>query len=59
MSIHCYHARVIERDMSDDLLQYFDAPDIVRHAGGHFVPTTGEEKKSFIRFFEKMQTTLN
>ena len=50
--------RVIEREMSDELLKYFQTPDIIRHPGGHFVPTTGDQKKSFITFFEKMQTSF-
>ena len=50
--------RVIERDMSEDLLQYFSNPDLLRHAGGHFVPASGEEKKAFVAFFEKMQNTF-
>ena len=44
--------------MSDELLKYFQTPDIIRHPGGHFVPTTGDQKKSFITFFEKMQTSF-
>ena len=50
--------RVIEKEMSEDLLQYFTNTDELRHAGGHFVPATGEEKKTFVSFFEKMQNTL-
>ena len=51
-------SRVIEKEMSEDLLQYFSNTDELRHAGGHFVPATGEEKKTFVSFFEKMQNTL-
>jgi len=47
--------KVIEKDMSEDMLQFFASPDIIRHPGGHFVPATGEHKKGFPLFFEKMQ----
>merc|ERR1719450_105077 len=35
--------RVIEREMSEELLPYFDNVEILRHSGGHFVPATGEQ----------------
>jgi len=47
--------KVIEKEMSEDLVQFFASPDIIRHAGGHFVPATGEHKKGFNLFLEKMQ----
>jgi len=47
--------KVIEKDMSEDMLQFFASPDIIRHPGGHFVPATGEHKKGFPVFLEKMQ----
>jgi len=47
--------KVIEKEMSEDLLQFFADPDIIRHPGGHFVPATGEQKKGFNVFLEKMQ----
>jgi len=50
--------KVIEREMSENLLQYFSNTDLLRHAGGHFVPASGEEKKAFVAFFEKMQKTF-
>ena len=50
--------RVIETDMSEDLLKYFSNTDVLRHAGGHFVPASGEEKKAFVAFFDKMQKTF-
>eukprot|EP00092_Neocalanus_flemingeri_P090151 GFUD01114159.1.p1 GENE.GFUD01114159.1~~GFUD01114159.1.p1 ORF type:complete len:421 (+),score=114.93 GFUD01114159.1:57-1319(+) len=50
--------KVIEKEMSEDLLQYFASPDIIRHPGGHFVPATGEGKKEFNIFLEKMQKLL-
>ena len=56
--IKIFPRRVIEKEMSEDLLQYFTNTDELRHAGGHFVPATGEEKKTFVSFFEKMQNTL-
>jgi len=50
--------KVIEKEMSEDLLQYFSDPEIINHPGGHFVPATGEEKKKFNLFLEKMQNNL-
>jgi len=50
--------RVIEKDMSEELLQYFSNVDTLKHAGGHFVPASGQEKKTFVNFFEKMQNAL-
>jgi len=47
--------KVIEKDMSEDMLQFFASPDIIRHPGGHFVPATGEHKRGFPTFLEKMQ----
>ena len=56
LHIQCF--RVIEKEMSEDLLKYFSNTEVLRHAGGHFVPATGEQKKAFVAFFEKMQTTF-
>ena len=50
--------RVIEKEMSEELLPYFENVDILRHSGGHFVPATGEQKKAFVTFFEKMQESI-
>ena len=47
--------KVIEKEMSEDLLQFFATPDVIGHPGGHFVPATGEHKKGFNVFLEKMQ----
>ena len=50
--------RVIEKEMSEELLPYFENVDILRHSGGHFVPATGEQKKTFVTFFDKMQESI-
>ena len=44
--------------MSEELLPYFENVDILRHSGGHFVPATGEHKKTFVTFFDKMQESI-
>merc|ERR1711913_198021 len=45
--------RVIESNMSDDLLKYFSHPEVYNHSGGHFVPTAGPAKTTFVDFLAK------
>ena len=47
--------KVIEREMSDDMLMYFSQPDVYHHPGGHFVPTAGSAKTLFADFLAKMK----
>jgi len=47
--------KVIEKNMSENLLQFCENPEIIRHPGGHFVPASGEHKKGFNVFLDKMQ----
>ncbi|KAK7109005.1 esterase OVCA2-like isoform X2 [Littorina saxatilis] len=46
--------KVIPKEMSEDLLQYFEDPVVVQHPGGHFVPAAGPQKKVYLEFFDKM-----
>ena len=41
--------------MSEDMLQYFGNTELLQHPGGHFGPASGQEKKIFVSFFDKMQ----
>ena len=56
--------------MSEELKSYFSSAETLRHSGkknlflifilflflgGHFVPATGEEKKVFVNYLQKMQ----
>ena len=50
--------RVIEREMSEELLQHFHQPELLRHPGGHFVPATGSTKHGFTQFLDRMLATL-
>jgi len=47
--------QVIEIERSVDLLQYFQNAETIQHDGGHFVPTSGESKQSWLTFLEKMR----
>jgi len=49
--------KVVEKEMSEELLSNFKSPQIVRHSGGHHVPATAKEKQSYFSFLETI--TLN
>ncbi|KAK7080662.1 Ovarian cancer-associated protein 2 [Halocaridina rubra] len=51
--------QVIEKSMSEEFLQYFHEPQIIVHPGGHFIPTTGTPKASYIQFTDKMIELCN
>ncbi|XP_072029546.1 esterase OVCA2-like isoform X1 [Amphiura filiformis] len=44
--------RVIQKDMSEELLTYFKDPKTIEHTGGHFVPTSAPQKKLYIAFLD-------
>ncbi|XP_062572307.1 esterase OVCA2-like isoform X1 [Saccostrea cucullata] len=44
--------RVIQKEMSEDLLQYFVNPRVLTHSGGHFIPVSSKEKKVYIEFLQ-------
>ncbi|XP_013419337.1 esterase OVCA2-like [Lingula anatina] len=46
--------KVIPKDMSEDLLQYFVEPRTLEHPGGHFIPASGPHKKVYTEFLENM-----
>jgi len=50
--------KVIEIEMSEDLLKYFDNATVLKHDGGHFVPTPGDLKEDLLNFLQKMWTTF-
>lgn len=45
--------KVIEREMSDQILDLFQNPTILRHPGGHLVPTGAEAKREYLKFLEQ------
>ncbi|KAI8743701.1 ovarian cancer-associated gene 2 protein [Biomphalaria glabrata] len=57
-SLHVYGEtdRIISTEMSQELLQYFENPTTLIHSGGHFVPASGQQKKMYFDFFDKMLT---
>lgn len=47
--------QVIPRDMSDELLELYHDPVLLRHPGGHFIPTSGTQKTTYVEFLKKFQ----
>jgi len=43
---------VIPREMSDDLLQHFENPLVLRHEGGHFIPSISKCKQTIFEFLD-------
>ncbi|XP_025095344.1 esterase OVCA2-like isoform X2 [Pomacea canaliculata] len=56
-TLHVYGEsdKIIPKDMSEDLLQYFEDYIVLQHLGGHFIPTGGPQKKIYLEFLEKMR----
>jgi len=46
--------RVINKRLSDDLLDLFHEPTKLYHSGGHFVPATSREKSHYFKFLHKV-----
>ncbi|XP_048756066.2 esterase OVCA2-like [Ostrea edulis] len=44
--------KVIPREMSEELLQYFVDPKTLQHSGGHFIPVSGPQKKVYLEFLQ-------
>lgn len=47
--------KVIEKEMSEHILDFFQDPEILVHPGGHFVPATGAQKKVYVDFLARMK----
>lgn len=47
--------QVIQKPMSEEHLQHFHDPEILIHPGGHFIPATGAQKATYIKFIERMK----
>ena len=56
-SLHVYGStdKVIEFEMSEELIGFYEQPNIIRHEGGHFVPTSAQTKPQWTDFLRKMQ----
>ncbi|CAF0742973.1 unnamed protein product [Brachionus calyciflorus] len=46
--------KVIPKDMSEKLLNYFVEPKVFVHTGGHFVPVNADAKNSIINFLNSI-----
>ncbi|XP_041367617.1 esterase OVCA2-like [Gigantopelta aegis] len=46
--------KVIPKDMSEDLLQFYQNPKILQHPGGHFIAASGPQKKVYLEFLNEM-----
>jgi len=44
--------QVIPRAMSDDMLRNFQDPVVLRHDGGHFVPSKSAQKSAYVDFLK-------
>lgn len=55
-SLHVYGDtdQVIQKEMSEDLLQYFVEPKVLEHEGGHFIPVGSAQKKVYTEFLKEM-----
>ncbi|KAK7493230.1 hypothetical protein BaRGS_00015567, partial [Batillaria attramentaria] len=47
--------KVIPKEMSQDLLQYFQDCVTLEHPGGHFIPAGSAQKKVYLEFLDKMK----
>lgn len=46
--------QVIQKPMSEEILEYFHDPQVLMHPGGHFIPATGAQKSAYLKFLENM-----
>ncbi|XP_039265729.2 esterase OVCA2-like [Styela clava] len=47
--------QVIQREMSDELLCKFKDPVVLRHPGGHFIPTSSQQKQVYLQFLNNFR----
>ena len=40
-------------EMSEELAGFFEAPKVLYHGGGHYVPATSKEKETYIHFLKQ------
>ncbi|XP_064648084.1 esterase OVCA2-like [Lineus longissimus] len=46
--------KVIQKEMSEELLPHFVNPITLQHPGGHFIPASGPQKKVYLEFLKDM-----
>ncbi|KAK3108086.1 hypothetical protein FSP39_000863 [Pinctada imbricata] len=51
--------KVIPKDMSEDILQYYTDPVILQHPGGHFIPTSAPQKSAYTQFLDNFLRKKN
>lgn len=39
--------------MSEELMEFFENSELLRHGGGHYVPATSKEKQAYFAFLER------
>lgn len=50
--------KVIPRERSEELLAYFERPEVLVHEGGHYVPTGGDAKLAYRSFLARARDSL-
>lgn len=50
--------RVIPRDMSEEILAFFEKPSVMHHSSGHYVPAGSRQKLGFLGFLSKVYETV-
>ncbi|XP_069111108.1 esterase OVCA2-like [Argopecten irradians] len=55
-SLHVYGDtdKVIQKEMSEELLPYYSDKVTLEHPGGHFIPASGPQKKVYTQFLDQM-----
>lgn len=43
-------------DRSEDLMSFFEKAEILKHGGGHYVPSSKEQKEPYLKFFTEMHS---
>ncbi|XP_033762026.1 esterase OVCA2-like isoform X2 [Pecten maximus] len=46
--------KVIQKEMSEELLPCYTDKVILQHPGGHFIPASGPQKKAYTQFLDQM-----
>ncbi|XP_014271504.1 esterase OVCA2 [Halyomorpha halys] len=45
---------IITKDRSEDLMSLFAKAETLRHSGGHYVPSSKEQREPYLKFFKDM-----
>lgn len=47
---------IITKDRSEELMSCFEKAEVLRHSGGHYVPSSKEQKEPYLNFFKEMHS---